>query len=108
MHKPTPRFGHEPIPMRRVDNDDAIERAGDFCWERDEAGAVTHIWLAHPSPVAGGMGHVEIRIGARPGPNVKGRHWGWDGNADVPTLTPSIHTHGHWHGWVRAGKLVEA
>lgn len=42
------------------------------------------------------------------GPNVSGKAWGWDGNEDMPTITPSIHAIGHWHGWVRAGMLVEA
>ena len=25
-----------------------------------------------------------------------------------PTLTPSLHWIGFWHGWVRGGKLIEA
>lgn len=29
--------------------------------------------------------------------------WEWDGNVEVPTLTPSIHHKGHWHGHVNAG-----
>jgi hypothetical protein len=36
--------------------------------------------------------------------------WEWDGNADAPTLTPSIrrtHTCG-WHGHLTAGSLVTA
>lgn len=31
--------------------------------------------------------------------------WGWDQNERAPTLTPSIHHIGHWHGWVRAGRM---
>lgn len=34
----------------------------------------------------------------RPSPS-----WTWDGNKDRPTLSPSVHHVGHWHGWLRAG-----
>lgn len=34
------------------------------------------------------------------------RVWGWDGDEDKPTLTPSIHCPGLWHGFLRAGRLV--
>lgn len=29
--------------------------------------------------------------------------WQWDGNRDAPTLTPSVHWVGHWHGFLRNG-----
>lgn len=29
--------------------------------------------------------------------------WEWDGNREAPTLSPSVHHVGHWHGWLRAG-----
>ena len=29
--------------------------------------------------------------------------WEWDGNMDTPTLSPSVHHVGHWHGWLRNG-----
>ena len=29
--------------------------------------------------------------------------WDWDGNRDAPTLSPSVHHVGHWHGWLRNG-----
>lgn len=35
--------------------------------------------------------------------------WAFDGNAEAPTLTPSIQCHRcGWHGYVRDGKLVDA
>lgn len=33
-------------------------------------------------------------------------HWGWDGNRDLPTLTPSVFQKGmpcQWHGYLVAG-----
>lgn len=29
--------------------------------------------------------------------------WEWDGNLDAPTLSPSVHHVGHWHGYLRNG-----
>ena len=29
--------------------------------------------------------------------------WHWDGNREQPTLTPSVHHQGHWHGYLKAG-----
>jgi hypothetical protein len=45
-------------------------------------------------------------------PNVKGCSWQWDGNADAPTILPSIDCRVAdgccgWHGWVRAGEFTE-
>lgn len=43
------------------------------------------------------------RIGSlafRPHPSPS---WDWDGNFEQPTLHPSVHDVGHWHGWLRAG-----
>lgn len=34
--------------------------------------------------------------------------WGWDGNRKKPTLTPSIHHVGHWHGYLTAGVFTQA
>lgn len=31
--------------------------------------------------------------------------WRWDGNHDAPTLTPSLHLVGVWHGWMKEGRL---
>ncbi|WP_425909333.1 DUF6527 family protein [Nitrobacter sp. TKz-YC02] len=28
-----------------------------------------------------------------------GPSWQWNGSLDKPTLTPSMHHVGHWHGW---------
>lgn len=31
--------------------------------------------------------------------------WEYDGKEDRPTLTPSVHYIGRWHGWFRAGRM---
>ena len=45
-------------------------------------------------------------IPCQKGPPGGDRVWGWDGNEEKPTLDPSINYVGHWHGWLRAGRLV--
>lgn len=35
-----------------------------------------------------------------------GPSWEWNGSTDAPTLHPSVHHVGHWHGWLRDGCWV--
>lgn len=32
-----------------------------------------------------------------------GPSWAWNGSFETPTLTPSVHHVGHWHGWLKNG-----
>ena len=34
--------------------------------------------------------------------------WVWNGSLALPTLHPSVHYVGHWHGWLRNGEWVQA
>lgn len=78
--------------------------AGQFLWldDRDKGhrtivyGCPCGCGTTHGLPVAAG--------GQRPG------RWGWDGNEDRPTVTPSIQIVGgcRWHGWLRGGQWVTA
>ena len=81
---------------------------GDFAWDFDSAATggdrsrPTHfIYVALPGD-AGGWSPIEVQLGDQGGQ----RLWGWDGNEDKPTLTPSILSPGIWHGYLRAGRLV--
>lgn len=40
-------------------------------------------------------------------PNQSDAQWEWDGNEDAPTLSPSLHAVGIWHGFVKGGILSE-
>lgn len=91
----------ESINCRRVKfGEDAsnggMEKPGDFTFDEDFL--FIYVWLP------GGTGPDAFRIqkGLAAGPRV----WGWDGNEDKPTLTPSIHWLDHWHGHLTAGRLV--
>lgn len=105
---PTPRYGHAPIRMRRMRDEDAIDVLGDFAWDVTENGD-RYLLFTVPRPLPDQpKGWIFNRLPVRQGPNDPGKYWGWDGNEESPTLTPSIHAIGHWHGWIRSGMLVEA
>jgi hypothetical protein len=100
----TPRHGHEPVPMRHVvDEDRYPHQVGDFWWDVTDGRRCLVVVL----PIKGSKRGLrcEFSINHK---NHCNAQWAWDGNVDAPTLTPSLHAVGHWHGWVRNGQLVEA
>ena len=129
--RPTPRYGHAPIRMRRrlPDLTEAVieatpwepipgnphsgrrkhfpcapERVGDFYW--DLRHGRRQLVVALPTSPADLKGTaVAWSIDFK---NHCDAQWSWDGNEDVPTLTPSLHWEGVWHGWVQGGYLKEA
>jgi len=73
---------------------------GDFGW----AGYEGHPFqgMLFSCPGCGEIGYCPLE-----GPGDK---WGWDGNEDAPTLTPSIHSAPDkggcgWHGFMTAGNF---
>ncbi len=73
-----------------------MRQPGDFTFDED----FSHIFIMLP-----GMRHADC-LAIQEGPDDgRKRIWGWDGNVELPTLTPSIHDVGNWHGYLRAGKL---
>lgn len=84
----------ESIECRKVEE---IEKIGDFTF--DDTFKCIYVWLpGTPGPTA-----IPITLGPDRG---EFRIWGWDGNQDKPTLTPSIHWVDFWHGFMRNGKLI--
>lgn len=110
----TPRYGHAPIAMARKDSIDDFTRAGHFCWRFDTQGRRS-LWVAIPRREFPERGRVwsehqkwvlsEWTIDHK---NHCDAQWSWDGNEKRPTLKPSLHAVGTWHGYVRGGMLVEA
>ena len=114
MSSETPRIGHAPIVMRKVapkmgleDPENGLHQAGDFLW--DVRGERRKLILAIPmlQRTSQGRGWVYSQW-TIDHPNAGGAQWSWDRNEDKPTLSPSLHAVGLWHGWVRDGMLVEA
>ena len=106
----TPKHGHAPIAMRRRSSLSRspmfeLELVGDFCWGklRDSRGYF-------PRALIVAIPHLLNLTGLDYAWEVEGEgaRWTWDGDEDKPTLEPSLHAIGVWHGWVRDGMLVEA
>lgn len=74
-------------------------KPGDFSWGPDVDG-VRHLYICLPGENR--MDAIRVQRGAPGGK----RTWGWDGNEEKPTTQPSIHYVDHWHGYLRAGRLV--
>jgi len=73
-----------------------MEKVGDFTF--DEQFNHIYVWL----PGVSGPDALSIVKGTAQARRV----WGWDGNEDKPTLTPSILCPNQWHGHLINGRLV--
>lgn len=87
--------------MIRCASDDEVDLGppGSFFIETMESGQLA-MWHKLPD---GNCGLIRLR------PTVSGDahpSWEWDGNHDKPTLTPSVHAPGRWHGWFTSGRMV--
>jgi hypothetical protein len=97
------------VPLRRIKvplTEHQQTQPGDFAWSFDspilgDRDSATHYIYLH-LPGESSWSAIQVQKGGTGGPRV----WGWDGNEDQPTLTPSILVHGVWHGYCRAGQLV--
>lgn len=86
-----------------------VGQTGDWCFTNND----TSMWLRYPDPdqpERGGLIHLYLSTIEKPNPNTS--TWNWDGNRDVPTLSPSIGVYRspigsgfRWHGFLRNGKL---
>ena len=86
----------ESFDCRNVGKFDGMEKPGDFYFaDRD---GHEGIMIILPDE---GWHHIPIQKGPAP----DGKVWGWDGNTDKPTLTPSIRS-SNWHGYLTNGRLV--
>ncbi len=73
---------------------------GDFAWAPHDDQPTRQIYIVLPGDKYAGA--IECQLGAPGGDRI----WGWDGNEDKPTFTPSISVPGCWHGHLIAGRLV--
>lgn len=98
----TPRHGHAPLIMCLVTGCSEVKEAGNFYWDKTAQGRVLVLAIPHNNK----LGWVMSRwtIGHK---NECDAQWSWDGNVYAPTLKPSLHAVGVWHGWVKQGMLVE-
>ena len=90
--------------MLRTDLHDLLENGQLGDWAFSEDGV--NLWFRYPDP-NGEVRGEPVRINIKP-TEYEPRCWQWDGNREAPTLSPSINVIGRWHGWLQAGKLVNA
>lgn len=97
-----PEVKTAPVRAKAIDYDvigDDLEalkaNAGGFEFVKDKDGRIVSMIMICPC----GCGHTGA-LNIRPAPSPS---WDWDGNLEAPTLTPSVHHVGHWHGFLRAG-----
>lgn len=92
----------ESIDCRRVEGHAQATQPGDFFWwfhDGQEPGCKAKLYIILPGET------VVDCVPVLYGPTQKEREWEWDGNADKPTLSPSIDYGGHWHGYLEKGHL---
>lgn len=89
------------VKAQRFDDiDDVGNHAGAFEYYR--FGEREHAGMIYCCPCGcGALGSLAFR--PHPSPS-----WQWDGNVETPTLAPSVHHVGHWHGWLLQGMWVQA
>jgi hypothetical protein len=104
MSKATPRYGHEPIAMERYDQQ-PFTKAGQFTWSMDEQGRRSLVVALPLSKDLSRFCACEWTIDHK---NHCDASWSWNKDKVKPTLKPSLHWVGAWHGWVTDGVLKEA
>jgi len=84
-----------PVIAKRVDDIDEAKEAGSF--EYFVAGDNEPAGVIYLCPCGcGQIRSLDFKPHGSPS-------WDWDGNVEKPTLTPSVHWIGHWHGFLRNG-----
>lgn len=113
----TPRYGHAPHQMRLCEKDGFWDRpdirVGDFYWQLNDGRVAEHfgkrrLCVMIPCLRPPGFDQFTMSEWTIDHRNSCNAQWSWDGNEAAPTLSPSLHAVGIWHGFVRAGQLIEA
>lgn len=100
----TPKHGHPPIKMNKKAKVSELSELGDFFFKHSAKGPVLFVMLPYRNKSTGKL----ISSWTIDHKNLCNAQWSWDKNQDKPTLKPSLHAVGIWHGWVKSGYLVEA
>lgn len=89
-----------PVKANRVDCFDDMKNPGDFVWSPWPPSRI----LAVCPCGCGDMFGAAVKAETGGGPV-----WQWDGNAEAPTLTPSLRRLDgcKWHGFLTAGEFRE-
>lgn len=107
----------EPVKIRFVDELQDLQQPGDAVWLSSGGSGVTnaagepvpevpYACLSYLCPHCGDQRAVMVRPHQSEGQS----SWAWDGDKELPTLTPSIQHRGGcaWHGYITAGWFRDA
>ncbi|MCV0384907.1 MAG: hypothetical protein K5821_00515 [Nitrobacter sp.] len=99
----TPQVTAQHIPEKSEFQDDfGIGRVpGSFRVNDPDSDGEQTFWYVCPCG-CGSLAPLTVGNGFKP-TNAGYATWQWDGSLDRPTLHPSVHHVGHWHGWLRNG-----
>jgi hypothetical protein len=84
------------IKANRVSSVDEVKNPGDFAWSSD----FKTMFLLLPGEKGSA---AAIRITQSCADENNRPRWIWDGNIENPSLMPSIHAPGEWHGYLQNG-----
>lgn len=73
--------------------------AGSFRVDEPDSDGEQTFWYCCPCG-CGALGPLTVGKGFKPSSTPS---WNWNGSLEKPTLTPSVHHVGHWHGWLTNG-----
>ncbi len=66
----------------------------------DEGDPNSQRWIYACPCGCGASGALRVGLNEKP---TKAPSWAWNGSKEKPTLTPSVHHIGHWHGFLTDG-----
>ena len=87
---------------------EALKKPGEFFWLRSREDVVTDLLIFLPGDEGGSVAPVPVILGHGA---LSPTRWGWNGDLEKPTLTPSIWRNqnvgrNEWHGHLTNGRLV--
>lgn len=92
----------QPVRAQHIADWDSFDDqllAGSFSASPAEAGGPQDFWYCCPCG-CGITACLVVGNGFKP---ATAPSWNWNGSTEAPTLAPSVHHPGHWHGWLRNG-----
>ena len=94
-----------PVEAKHVPNKDEFRHPhesrvpGSFHVEEEDEGGVRDFYYCCPCG-CGAIGMMFVGENFKPDESPS---WEWNGSLEKPTLRPSVHHVGHWHGWLTDG-----
>lgn len=85
----------EPVTAELVNDIDVSKKPGAIEYFTSTERGIAGLLFKCPCG-CGLMGALDFRPHESPS-------WDWNGDKEKPTLTPSVHTPGHWHGFLTDG-----